>query len=194
METLRLLIRNLAIILLLATFLDLLLPNGQMRRYVKLVMGLFVIAAVLSPLSDFLHQPLAMEIPAWTSLSASAVPVLANNQGSQAGRNAVADQYRQILTRQIRALALAVKGVREAQVEILFADTQGTLTDQPEISQVTITVFLVAGEVIPVEPITVDVGSKAPPKPISSTAAVVQERVTTLLEIPPDKVTVIERI
>jgi len=193
MESLRALIRNLAIILLLATFLDLLLPNGQMRGYVKLVMGLFVIAALLSPLSSFLHQPLAMEIPAWTPLGSSAVPVLADSQGLQAGRNAVADQYRQILSRQIRALALAVKGVRDAQVEVSLTEAEGSLTDQPEISQVMIGVVTDTGEVEPVKPITVGESVKERPAAGSAVAAAVQERVTALLEIPAEKVTVIER-
>lgn len=74
MQTLQTLVRNLAIILLLATFLEMLLPNKSMRGFVQMVMGLFVISAVLSPITAFLNTPLAMEIPAWTVTTPQAQP------------------------------------------------------------------------------------------------------------------------
>jgi len=54
------------VILLLSTFLEMLLPNQSMRGFVQMVMGLFVISAVLSPITTFLHTPLEMGIPAWS--------------------------------------------------------------------------------------------------------------------------------
>lgn len=43
-------IKGLVLAVIMATFLDLLLPNNTMRRYVRLVMGLIILVLILSPL------------------------------------------------------------------------------------------------------------------------------------------------
>lgn len=77
MESLQTLVRNLAIILLLASFLEMLLPNKSMKGFVKLVMGLFVISAILTPLTTLLGMTVESAIPAWTESSAQELAVLA---------------------------------------------------------------------------------------------------------------------
>lgn len=48
-------IKHLVLIILVATFLDLLLPNNQMRRYITLVVGLIIIVMILSPILALLQ-------------------------------------------------------------------------------------------------------------------------------------------
>jgi stage III sporulation protein AF len=43
-------IRQIILIIFLATFIDLLLPSSSLERYVKLVMGLIIIMAILQPI------------------------------------------------------------------------------------------------------------------------------------------------
>lgn len=43
-------VKNVTIILLLALFLDLLIPNNNLKRYVRLVIGLLIIMTIISPL------------------------------------------------------------------------------------------------------------------------------------------------
>ncbi|OYD09990.1 stage III sporulation protein AF [Paludifilum halophilum] len=57
-------LKQIIILVLLATFMDLLLPNNAMDRYVKLVMGLLIILAILSPIFQLIRQDLDL-----TSLS-----------------------------------------------------------------------------------------------------------------------------
>ncbi|MGB9846901.1 MAG: stage III sporulation protein AF, partial [Desulfotomaculales bacterium] len=52
LETVRSLVQNLVVVIILAIFLDLFLPSGDMKRYVKFVMGLLVIIAVLGALGN----------------------------------------------------------------------------------------------------------------------------------------------
>lgn len=193
METIRTLVRNLVVILLLAAFLDLLLPSNTMRKFVKLVMGLFVIAAILNPLTAFLHTPLAMEIPAWTTLPSGDLPALANEgeEGSQIGRSAVQEQYRMILIRQIQSLVLGVDGIKQAEVEVTLEKGTGALLDQPRIEGVTITVTREEPGMTPTQPVTVP----------SVTAGIedrqrvqlLTERVSTFIGIPADKISVKEK-
>lgn len=49
-------IKQIVILVLIATFLDLLLPNNALERYVKLVMGLLIILAMLVPIFDLLQR------------------------------------------------------------------------------------------------------------------------------------------
>lgn len=49
-------LRTVITIILLATFVDLLLPSSAMQRYVRTVMSLFILLALLSPLVDVLHK------------------------------------------------------------------------------------------------------------------------------------------
>ncbi|QZT32648.1 stage III sporulation protein AF [Caldalkalibacillus thermarum TA2.A1] len=61
------LIKQIVLIILIATFLDLLLPNSQMRRYIKLVVGLLIIMTILSPVLELLtfdHERMLREMEA----------------------------------------------------------------------------------------------------------------------------------
>lgn len=194
MQALQTLVRNMAIILLLATFLEMLLPDKSMRGYVQLVMGLFVISAILNPIADFLHMPLALNIPAWTASAPQDLPVLAaEGQGKKLGRDAVLEQYRQILQHQIMALTLGIKGVEKANVEISFEHDGGGLTDQPQIAAVKITLSTTKETIKPIRPISpIVVGGSEPANlaPATPLTEEVKERVATLMEIAPEKVVV----
>ena len=193
MQTLHTLVRNLAVILLLASFLELLLPNKSMRGYVQLVMGLFVISALLNPLMSLLHLPMEMDIPAWSSVVAEDLPVLAtDNSGEKLGKDAVQEQYRQILTHQIKALALGVSGVKQVEIELKFQENNGRFTDQPRISQVIIKLSEIVGAIRPIEPITMGQSTGPAVKELSPKAKEVQERVATLMGLTKEQVLVQE--
>ncbi|MHB8124065.1 MAG: stage III sporulation protein AF [Desulfitobacteriaceae bacterium] len=193
MQALQTLVRNLAVILLLATILEMLLPNKSMKGYVQLVMGLFVISAILNPLMSLFHMPMEMDIPAWTSVVAEDLPVLAaDNSGEKLGRDAVQEQYRQILVNQIKALVLGVSGIKQVEVELKFQENSGGFTDQPRISQVTVRFSQIVGSVKPVEPVVIGQSTSPVVTELSPKAKEVQERVITLMELTKEQVIVQE--
>lgn len=49
-------IQELVLAVIMATFLDLILPNNTMQRYVRLVMGLIILVLILSPLLTLLQR------------------------------------------------------------------------------------------------------------------------------------------
>jgi len=49
-------LKQIILLILIATFIDLLLPNRSMERYVKLVMGLLMIMAILAPILKFIGK------------------------------------------------------------------------------------------------------------------------------------------
>src|SRR6056297_152327 len=50
------LIKNLIIVILFTSFIELLLPEGNLRRYVRIVMGFFIIIILISPLAYVLKN------------------------------------------------------------------------------------------------------------------------------------------
>ena len=186
MQTLQVLVRNLAVVLLLATVLDLLLPSGKMNKYVQLMMGLFVIAAVLTPVTTFLHLPLSMEIPAWNTVQAQDLPVLADSQGKKAGQDAVLEQFRRIITNQVRALAIGLSGAADAEVEVGLGDNPMTLTEQPQIKAINVRLIKSPG-VEPVKPAVI--GTEPAPIPLPGNDEV-REKLAAMLGVPKEVVTV----
>ncbi|GAB6156087.1 stage III sporulation protein AF [Desulfosporosinus burensis] len=183
MQTLQTLVRNLAVILLLATFLEMLLPNKSMRGFVQMVMGLFVISAVLAPITAFLHTPLSMEIPAWTATTPQELPALAlEGQGVKVGRDAVQEQYRLILINQIKALALSTQGIETAEVNVELEEGAGGFTDQPNITKIEVVLTATKDEIKPVQPIIIE-RSTSSVKTQSQRAEEVQVRIATFMSL-----------
>lgn len=192
MQTLQTLVRNLAVILLLATFLEMLLPNKSMRGFVQMVMGLFVISAVLAPITTFLHTPLSMEIPAWTATIPQDLPAIAlEGKGVKVGRDAVQEQYRLILINQIKALALATQGVETAEVDVEFEEEAGGFVDRPNITRVKVMLTSAKGEIQAVQPIIIG-KSTLPMKTQSQRAEEVRERIATFMNLSKEKVLIQE--
>lgn len=193
MQTLHIFVRNLVMILLLATFLEMLLPNKSMRGFVQMVMGLFVISAILAPVTTFLHTPLEMAIPAWSATSFQDLPAIAaEGQGKELAYNAVQEQYRQILINQIRALAVGCEGIEGAEVAVEFEEGSGGLTDQPKIALVRVTLTAAQEEITPVEPVMIGQSSPAPTDNQSPRADRVRERIAELMCIAKEKIIVQE--
>lgn len=193
MQTLYTLVRNLAVILLLATFLEMLLPNKSMRGFVQMVMGLFVISAVLAPITTFLHTPLEMEIPAWTATTPQDLPAIATEgRGQKLARDAVQEQYRKILINQIKALALSSDGVEGAEVEVEFEEGAGGLTDQPKIVLVKVTLTSTSGQIPLVQPIIIGQSPSPNTNNQSARSNSARERIAEIMSIPKDKIIVQE--
>ncbi|HVJ48911.1 stage III sporulation protein AF [Desulfitobacterium sp.] len=197
MESLQTLVRNLAIIILLASFLEMLLPNKSMQGFVRLIMGLFVISAVLGPIISLLHLPQSTSIPAWTEVRSQDLPVLAGNNGLQIGRNAVQDQFKLILEHEIEALVLGISGVDKVKVEVILAASEGGLTDQPQVQLVNIQINTPQTEIQSVQPITIGerkIEEVAQPQSQSQStlSQTIKEKISAVLQIPQDRIFVIE--
>jgi stage III sporulation protein AF len=73
-------LKQVVLLVLLATFIDMLLPNQALSRYVKLVMGLLIILAILNPILAILTDRFHWEALSWQHLrqwSDQEVPTLA---------------------------------------------------------------------------------------------------------------------
>lgn len=55
-EFLSLWLKKIILLILLATFIELLLPTSAMQRYVRMVIGLFVIMTIITPIFQFINK------------------------------------------------------------------------------------------------------------------------------------------
>jgi len=49
-------IREIFIIILSITFLEIMIPEGKMKKYVKFLFSIIILAVILSPLIRFIHK------------------------------------------------------------------------------------------------------------------------------------------
>ncbi|HBX22253.1 MAG TPA: stage III sporulation protein AF [Desulfotomaculum sp.] len=111
MDVLRQLIQTIVVIVILAVFLEMLLPQGDMRRYVKMVMGLLIIVAVLQSVAGVINSDLLRDIPDVTEAPSGYHPVpledimAAGQSLSDANRQEAAQQYSRGIARQVMSLA-----------------------------------------------------------------------------------------
>lgn len=196
MEGLKSLIRNLAFILLLATFLEMLLPNKSMRGFVQLVMGLFVIAAVLNPLANFLSINLADQVPAWVVDSSADLPVLAADDNTKdMGKSAVREQYKRILINQINVLVATIEGVADNEVAVELEQDAGGFSDYPQILKVSI-VFSQRKDIVqPINPVIIGVdGNQDVVNSPTGIAQLIKKQVSSMMQIPEEIIFVEEKV
>ncbi|MEQ8174412.1 MAG: stage III sporulation protein AF [Syntrophomonadaceae bacterium] len=121
MSTLAEIVKHVMIIIVITSFLELMLPEGGIKPFVRFAIGLFVIIAVLNPVLGYLFQDHNFEIKWWD------VKEQVSSQGEveQKGRelkeqitSAGSNSLKQKLEGQINSLAQLVPGVAEVESRV----------------------------------------------------------------------------
>lgn len=168
-------IRQIILILFIATFIDLLLPTSSLDRYVKMVMGLIIIMAILQPILQ-----LVLHGDSWKKFSGafsetSSIPTYATLDEIQAeSRQMKATQQQEILHR----FQVSIQdGVNEQvsqkfHVKVVSAEVKvGYGQDQtPEIKQISVVATKETSEfadqpIEPVQDVDVDADNSASIEP-----------------------------
>ena len=121
--------KNVAVIALLAVVTELLLPGEGMARYVQLVMGLFVIVSVLTPLLGVLERKTQFEVSAWSLPAREEQWRGIKSQGEEVAKKAgeiALEEYRKKVAGQIEAMAGLVPGVAWARAEVVVSGENGS--------------------------------------------------------------------
>ena len=121
MEKIGSLVRDLILIVAVTAFLELLLPVGELRRYIRMIMGVLAIVAVTQVWAGFFHQTEVLSWPEITfeTLVPKEPPDYGKYQAEYATR--VRQVYRQGIARQAGALA-RLAGLDVGRVEVLLAE------------------------------------------------------------------------
>jgi stage III sporulation protein AF len=123
METIRQLVRNLALLAILATFLEMLLPLQGTRRFVQVTIGLFILLAVLGPIVSLFRQqpPLHFDLPV-NSPGPDLKSILEQGQSIEEASSAQEQAtYVQRLEDQIEVMCRLVPGVKAAKATVVLS-------------------------------------------------------------------------
>ena len=119
MEILQEIIRSIAVIIIFAGFMEMLLPDTEARRYIQLIVGLFVIVSLVTPFAKLVDKEKSFEVAAWH------VPTDNTQELILKGQKIAQDQQTEITTQaekrvaiQINALAKLHDGVKDAVVDV----------------------------------------------------------------------------
>lgn len=123
-------VRNIVLVVLFASFLELLLPTSGMQRFVRVIMGLLILLAILTPVVDALQSRRVPEVPTLGGqISPTADRVRSGTEAVVRERDRLAvGMYKKDLARQIRAVVTAVDGVADARVAVTVAQDKGGRT------------------------------------------------------------------
>jgi len=156
-------------------FLEMLLPAGEMRKYVKMVMGLLIIIAVVQAVGDLTRWDYHTDLPSLTQKAdektVSGIMEAGKKISSEQRQQAV-EQYREGLAGQILALTRTAKETTVLDVEVNVQSEEGEL-DFGLINEVVLYVAREPGtagqeqkevSIREVEPVTVQVAGKNSPK------------------------------
>jgi stage III sporulation protein AF len=120
------LVQSLVIIVMLAVFLELLLPSSTMHSYLKMVMGLLVVIAVLQVIFKFIDYDFHLQVPeisTVTEISGEQLQVNAQNL-SEHYKSQAMEEYKQGITKQVLALARLNHDVAVIDAQVDLDDSQ----------------------------------------------------------------------
>lgn len=114
-------VRNIVLIVLLTTILDMLLPSHSMRSYVKVVMGLFILVSLLTPILSLLAKEQDFAVLAWQQESFLPAELSIQQSGEKltaVNKDLLRENYAHRLEVQMEALLKLLEGVGEAEAEV----------------------------------------------------------------------------
>ncbi|WP_066637590.1 stage III sporulation protein AF [Desulfolucanica intricata] len=206
MDIIKTLVQNLIIIVVLTVFLEMLLPSGIMRRYVKVVMGLVVVVSVLQTASGLIHKDLNLSVPAIAKLHDNTEIrdiTAAGEKLAKQNQSEALNGYQNGIERQV----LAIAGLND---ELEVVDVEVDIQDNPEnknygrIQEINLVVTKRTEKemnnqdsTIPqVEPVSIQVGDKseevksAKEKPLPGQVEKIRETVASFYNLTADQVQV----
>lgn len=126
METIRAVVRNLVFLVLLMGFLEMLLPLRGTRRFLQVVLGMFVLVTVLNPIVAFFRQKPILSIGIAENSAAETAELDSILKEGESLRRMTLEKaqksYKERLEEQIAAIARLVPGVRTATVQVFLSD------------------------------------------------------------------------
>ncbi|MGM0471565.1 MAG: stage III sporulation protein AF [Bacillota bacterium] len=130
-------IKDLVTILLFTSFIELLLPESRLEKYTQVVLGLFVVIAILNPIlnlfnADYNFYQLSEVLTAASQPEVEMSEIKRDGQKLRRERQRqVVNKYRDRIARQVTALVAINQELTKEQVEV-------KLTDQQQIKQLII--------------------------------------------------------
>lgn len=122
-------VRNVAIIVLLTSFIEMLLPSNSLQRFIKVIMGLFIMVTILNPILTLIDQDMVISSWQLNIPSAEAIDtVLAQGKEvSDLQQFQIIDEYQIRIEKQMEAMVKLIPEVStvKCQIEVEPIDKMG---------------------------------------------------------------------
>lgn len=133
LDALKEMVRNIAVIVVLGSVLEFILPEGKMNRYTRLVTGLFLLMAILNPILSLLNREtfvplLRNDQPALAGAQGSGVEAILA-RGEKLRQEAVENarsEWEKGVKKQVTSLVELQQGVKVTGVEVELAPAPAT--------------------------------------------------------------------
>ena len=123
MSVLSEIVKNVLVIVLIASFLELMLPEGTLRPLVRFAIGLFVLIAILSPLVGVLFSDRNISIEWWDLQMDPGHEAQIMEEGEKINQQIWQSQQEVVSDKvagQIGAVALLVPGVEDVETQVVL--------------------------------------------------------------------------
>ncbi|MDD2510243.1 MAG: stage III sporulation protein AF [Syntrophomonas sp.] len=121
MQVLQEIVRNVLVIIILTSFLELLLPEGGVRPFVRFAVGMFIVIAVLNPVLSLLFNEQELKLNLWDYRLEEGKSEEIIHNGKQIQQEIISEHNnmaRDKLQGQIDAVAVLVPGVEKVKSRI----------------------------------------------------------------------------
>lgn len=117
-------IRHIVTLIIFASFIEMLMPHSNMKRFVKMIMGLVIILVIVSPLGNLLRGDWENNRDIFdVQLSSDWEEI--KNDGFKLQEENMADAkqtYQQVLEKQVKGFVLSQDGVGDANVNVILQE------------------------------------------------------------------------
>lgn len=112
-------VKYIIFVVLFASFLELLLPSSSMQRFVRVIMGLFIMLAIMNPIISIIQNHLipANQVPALSTNFGNSIMNDSMNMSNERERLSL-ELYKKELAQQMKILVMAIDGVADVHVNI----------------------------------------------------------------------------
>ncbi|MDD2400703.1 MAG: stage III sporulation protein AF [Clostridia bacterium] len=133
-------VRNVVVIILLTTFLDMILPSNSMQRFIKVIMGLFVLVSLLNPIINIISEDKDFETFTWqyNNLSKNNSVLEQSKKLQEVNEKLLRQNYKQRIEGQMKTLVQLIKDVNKVEVQVKFDSTNNKDNPCEQISKVTV--------------------------------------------------------
>ncbi|WP_207642048.1 stage III sporulation protein AF [Syntrophomonas zehnderi] len=114
-------VRNLLVIIIISSFLELLVPEGRIKPFVRLAVGLFILIAILSPTLNLLSKNQDLKVNLWDYQMEEGIKQEVQEKGKNlnqqmmdTGENIIKDK----IQGQISAVSNLVPGVHDVETQV----------------------------------------------------------------------------
>ncbi|MDD3268446.1 MAG: stage III sporulation protein AF [Syntrophomonadaceae bacterium] len=121
MSTLAEIVKNILFIIILASFMEILLPDGGLKPFVRFAIGLFILISVLSPVLSLLFSQQQFEVKLWDYQSNIDQSEHISKKGQDLNRQIKESNnaaLREKMQGQIASMAMLVPGVQRLETRI----------------------------------------------------------------------------